>query len=203
MESTSNEACIVFKDLFLTVADKHAPVATRRVRGFSVPWLTPSIKELMTERDYHHKKAIKTNQELHWSKYKRLSNTVRNRKPATGKLREYTGSKKWTRKYLVSFRAHISFPFIKSPIYLIPEWWGLIKDYAVSSIPRKWAVIGVHFDVPLFRGEVVNSTVRLPLYHSHVSFNRGHPFLRILQGWNLLLIASLSLRVYSYQSAYG
>ena len=76
MESTSNEAWIVFKDLFLTVADKHAPVATRRVRGFSVPWLTLSIKELMTERDYHHKKAIKTNQELHWSKYKRLRNTV-------------------------------------------------------------------------------------------------------------------------------
>ena len=76
MESTSNEAWIVFKDLFLTVADKHAPVATRRVRGFSVPWLTSSIKELMTERDYHHKKAIKTNQELHWSKYKRLRNTV-------------------------------------------------------------------------------------------------------------------------------
>ena len=60
----------------MTVADKHAPVATRRVRGFSVPWLTSSIKELMTERDYHHKKAIKTNQELHWSKYKRLRNTV-------------------------------------------------------------------------------------------------------------------------------
>ena len=28
METTSNEAWIVFKDLFLTVADKHAPVAT-------------------------------------------------------------------------------------------------------------------------------------------------------------------------------
>ena len=59
MESTSNEAWIVFKDLFLTVADKHAPVGTRRVREFSVPWLTPSIKELMTERDYHHKKRSK------------------------------------------------------------------------------------------------------------------------------------------------
>ena len=43
MESTSNEAWIVFKDLFLTLADKHVPVATRRVRGFSVPWLTPVV----------------------------------------------------------------------------------------------------------------------------------------------------------------
>ena len=30
----------------------------------------------MTERDYHHKKAIETNEELHWSEYKRLRNTV-------------------------------------------------------------------------------------------------------------------------------
>lgn len=76
MEPTSNEAWIVFKDLSLSVAYKHAPVATRRICGFSVPWLTPSIKELIIERDYHHNKVIKTNQELHWSKYKRLGNTV-------------------------------------------------------------------------------------------------------------------------------
>ncbi|PFX17369.1 putative RNA-directed DNA polymerase from transposon BS [Stylophora pistillata] len=39
MEPTSNEAWIVFKDLFLSVADKHAPVATRtvhRVKKFSI-----------------------------------------------------------------------------------------------------------------------------------------------------------------------
>ena len=33
-------------------------------------------KDLMKRRDYHHKKAIHTNNELHWSSYKRLRNAV-------------------------------------------------------------------------------------------------------------------------------
>lgn len=41
--------------MFLTVADKHAPVITRRVRERSVAWLTPEIKKLMHEQEYHHK----------------------------------------------------------------------------------------------------------------------------------------------------
>ena len=57
-----------FKDMFLTVVDKHAPIVTRR--------LTPEIKNLMREREYHHKKAIKTNNEVHCSRYKRLRNAV-------------------------------------------------------------------------------------------------------------------------------
>ena len=54
----------------------NAPVVNRRVRGRSLPWITPTIKDLMKKRDYHHKKAIKTNKELHWSSYKRLRNAV-------------------------------------------------------------------------------------------------------------------------------
>ena len=53
-----------------------APVVNRRVRGRSLPWITPTIKGLMKKRDYHHKKAFKTNKELHWSSYKRLRNAV-------------------------------------------------------------------------------------------------------------------------------
>ena len=76
LEQNPDEALECFNDLFQTAADKHAPVVTRRVRGKSVPWLTPSIKDLMHERDFQHKKAIKTNQEIHWSNCKRLCNTV-------------------------------------------------------------------------------------------------------------------------------
>ena len=54
----------------------NAPVVNRRVRGRSLPWITPTIKDLMKKRDYHHQKAIKTNKELHWSSYKRLRNAV-------------------------------------------------------------------------------------------------------------------------------
>ena len=44
-----------------------------------MPWLTSDLKQLMHERDYHHKKALSTNKELHWSNYKRLRNTVNTR----------------------------------------------------------------------------------------------------------------------------
>ena len=37
--------------LFLTVADKHAPIVARRVRGKSLQWLTAEIKNLMKERE--------------------------------------------------------------------------------------------------------------------------------------------------------
>ena len=76
LESSPDEAWNSFRDLFMTVADTHAPVETRRVRGRSLPWITPCIKELMKQRDYHHKKAISTNKELHWSSYKRIRNAI-------------------------------------------------------------------------------------------------------------------------------
>jgi exonuclease III len=82
MEPNPEEAWNSFKDLFKTVADSHAPVSTRRVRGRSLPWITREVKNLMKERDYYHKKAMKTNQEIYWSNYKRLRNAV------TGKLRK-------------------------------------------------------------------------------------------------------------------
>ena len=65
------------QDLFLTAADKNAPIVTRRVHGYSVPWLRSDLKKLMKERDYHLKKAFSANKELHWSNYKRLRNTIR------------------------------------------------------------------------------------------------------------------------------
>ena len=73
---TPNEVWNSFKDHLLTVADKRAPVVTRRVRGKTMPWITPEIKNLMQERGHFHKKAIKTNKEIHWSSYKRLRNAV-------------------------------------------------------------------------------------------------------------------------------
>ena len=63
LEQNPNEALECFNDLFQTAADKYAPVVPRRVRGNSVPWLTPCIKDLMHERDLQHKKAIKTNRQ--------------------------------------------------------------------------------------------------------------------------------------------
>ena len=60
----------------MTAADCNARVVNRRVRGRSLPWITPTIKDLTKRRDYHHQKAVKTNKELHWSSYKRLRSAV-------------------------------------------------------------------------------------------------------------------------------
>ena len=43
------------QDLFLTAADKHAPIVTSRVRGYSVPWLRSDPTKFTKERDYHYK----------------------------------------------------------------------------------------------------------------------------------------------------
>ena len=51
-----------------------------KLRGKSLPWLTPKIKTLMQEREYYHKKASKTNNKVHWSECKWLCNAV-NLKP--------------------------------------------------------------------------------------------------------------------------
>ena len=43
-------------------------------------WLTSDLKRLTHERDYHHKKALSTNRELHWSNYEQLRNTINKEK---------------------------------------------------------------------------------------------------------------------------
>jgi hypothetical protein len=35
----------------------------------SVPWVAPVIKQLMRNRDYHKKKAIRFKSSIHWDKY--------------------------------------------------------------------------------------------------------------------------------------
>ena len=58
--------------LFSDVADKHAPIKRSRIKGTKTPWLTAKLKDAMRDRDYHHRKAIKSNSEFHWNMYKKL-----------------------------------------------------------------------------------------------------------------------------------
>ena len=50
-----NEMVHIWETLYLEIFNKHAPLCKRRVRNRSAPWLTPSIKSLMHERDFHKK----------------------------------------------------------------------------------------------------------------------------------------------------
>jgi hypothetical protein len=44
---------------FYEILNKHAPIRQRRTKANLVPWITPAIKQLMRNRDYHKKKAIR------------------------------------------------------------------------------------------------------------------------------------------------
>ena len=64
------------KDIFVTIADRHAPTRTRRVRSSTLPWMTDQIRALITQRNFHHKKAQKTGSSYEWQEYRSLRNKI-------------------------------------------------------------------------------------------------------------------------------
>ena len=43
-----------------------------RVKGIHTPWITSELSNAMQDRDYHHRKAVKTNSPYHWKMYKEV-----------------------------------------------------------------------------------------------------------------------------------
>lgn len=41
-----------FKNLFIAIADKHAPLISKRTRSIQTPWMSGQIKKVMYQRDY-------------------------------------------------------------------------------------------------------------------------------------------------------
>ena len=115
-EADIDDAVFTWNKLFSDIADSHAPVKKRRVRGVPLPWMNTKINETMQDRDYHHRKAIKSNSSFHWTEYRRLRNLV-NRKIKSAKssyycdlIREARGdsSKLWKAVNKASSRSNIS-----------------------------------------------------------------------------------------------
>jgi predicted RNase H-like nuclease len=75
-ENDIDSAVLMWNKLFCDIADAHAPVKRRRVKGTQVPWMNSKISEAMQDRDYHHRKAVKSNKTYHWNMYKKLRNFV-------------------------------------------------------------------------------------------------------------------------------
>ena len=68
-----------FKSAFLTVADRHAPLIQKRVRGIdNCPRMTGQIKKNMRQRDYFLKKARKSSRDEDCLAYKSMRNPVTN-----------------------------------------------------------------------------------------------------------------------------
>ena len=71
-----NDMWTKWKDLFLSVCDKHAPVKTKRTRPTKSPWITTILKKRMNVRDRLKKKAIKTENTSIWNQFRKLENQV-------------------------------------------------------------------------------------------------------------------------------
>ena len=68
-----------FKSAFLKVADRHAPLIQKQVRGVdNCPWMTGQIKKDIRQRDYFLKKARKSSRDEDWLAYKSMRNRVTN-----------------------------------------------------------------------------------------------------------------------------
>ena len=65
-----------FQEVFESIFDLHAPLRRKRVRSEFAPWLTPSLRNLMLERDRLKVQAEKSPEM--WSAYKRKRNQVTN-----------------------------------------------------------------------------------------------------------------------------
>ena len=65
-----------WKTLFTETANQHAPIKKSRVKGIHMPWLTSELRSLMQERDFHHRKAVKSNSSNHWKMFRNLKNKV-------------------------------------------------------------------------------------------------------------------------------
>ena len=66
----------IWQSHYLKVLDRHAPLRHIRIRANSLPWITQKIKEQMRSRDFHKKRAVKHNSEIHWSKYREIRNKL-------------------------------------------------------------------------------------------------------------------------------
>ena len=71
-----NPAVEMWNTLFTDVANKHAPIKKTRIKGAKTPWMTSDLKNAMSDRDFHHAKAIKTNSKYHWDMFKKMKNFV-------------------------------------------------------------------------------------------------------------------------------
>ena len=71
-----DEQVFIWEHLFNEVADSHAPIRFRRVKGVKNPWVSPDLIKMRYDKQFYFKKAKSTNSSHHWKKYKSLRNST-------------------------------------------------------------------------------------------------------------------------------
>jgi len=75
-ENNIDDAVLTWNKLFSEIAEAHAPIKKRRVKGVPVRWMNYTIRATMCDRGYHHRKAVESNYSYHWETYRKLRNSV-------------------------------------------------------------------------------------------------------------------------------
>ena len=76
--TTPDEMVEIWENMFLKIADVHAPIRTRRVTNKKSPWITSELRELITGRNRLKRQAILTKQPSIWDKYRKERNRINN-----------------------------------------------------------------------------------------------------------------------------
>ena len=76
LQSDTDYMWTLWKELFLEVLDKHAPIQHIRKKSSSIPWLTSEIKKLLFDRDKKKRRAMITKLNADWDEYKASRNKV-------------------------------------------------------------------------------------------------------------------------------
>ena len=70
-----DDAVFLWEGLFNSVANDHAQIKSKRVKGKQTPWVTNKLLETRRDRDYHWKQAQKyNNSQYHWQMHRKLRN---------------------------------------------------------------------------------------------------------------------------------
>ena len=65
-----------FKDIFMSISNKHAPLRTYRIKGNSLPWINQLVIDAIKERDKLHEIAVKQKDEALFKNYRIARNNV-------------------------------------------------------------------------------------------------------------------------------
>jgi exonuclease III len=75
-----DECWTLFKNEFLKLSNQYAPFTVRRMKNRTNPWMTPEILKLIYKREYFHKKALNSKDDIRknefWLAYKKQRNLV-------------------------------------------------------------------------------------------------------------------------------
>ena len=73
ISSDPNEMWTVWKNLFLEVLNKHAPLDNIKIKGSNLPYITSEIRQLVRQRDYLREKANKTGSDISGRLFSKLN----------------------------------------------------------------------------------------------------------------------------------